>query len=125
MDAAAEEIAKDVEMRAMLKMGQYQPGWAELADSTKHRRVSEGWTENEPLLESNRLRESIQHTRVSYRDRVDVFIGSNLVYARRQELGFGPTPPRPYLAPALVETMPDVGKRVEQLVKDLFTADWT
>ncbi|HQT38365.1 MAG TPA: hypothetical protein PK231_02995, partial [Acidocella sp.] len=63
-----EKAAQVVETRAKDIIGHYQQesgpfdAWRELADSTKADRVQQGYSENEPLLRSGDMRESIEHS---------------------------------------------------------------
>ena len=111
LQKAAGDIAIDVQIRAQDKLGEYQPGWAPLAESTVQERTSLGYSPNDPLFRSGALRGSIQKTVDHDGGNYTVVVGSNAPQARIQELGGvnsgmpwrGPIPPRPYLAPALVE----------------------
>jgi hypothetical protein len=74
--------------------GPFEP-WAELADSTKAQRLSLGFSENEPLLRTGALRDSISHS-------VDVsglvaYVGSTSPVMVWQELGTVTIPPRSVL----------------------------
>ena len=95
--------AKMVEVQAKSEIGVYQsaigefPKWEELADSTKDDRVSKGYTENDPLLRSGKLRDSIHHDV----DGLEAIIGSDSDIAVYQELGTENIPPRPFLGSAL------------------------
>lgn len=99
-----------VENTAKEKLGHYQPAvggfpaWAELADSTKKERLEQGYTENDPLLRSGALRDSISH---EIEGNVAA-IGSTSDYAIDQEAGTNRIPPRPFLAPALIENINEV-----------------
>src|SRR4051794_7536860 len=63
-----EKAAVMVEKRAKEKIGEYQEqigpfvAWAELADSTKADREKHGYAEDQPLLRSGEMRDSIEHT---------------------------------------------------------------
>lgn len=98
-----DRAAKLVEKAAKAEIGHYQPAsgpfpsWAELAESTKADRVSQGYTENDPLLRSGKLRDSIGHTV----EGLEACIGSDMDIAVYQELGTKTIPPRPFLGPAL------------------------
>jgi hypothetical protein len=99
---ALERVAVAVEDTAKSELGVYQPAvgpfgeWAELADATKEDRVARGFTENEPLLRTGELRDSIGH-RV---DGLEAEIGSTNEIMVYQELGTTRIPPRPVLGPA-------------------------
>jgi len=92
---AIEKTAKD-------EIGHYQgevspfAGWVELADVTKMDRVAHGYTENDPLLRSGKLRDSIGHQVESF----EAVIGSTSDIMVYQELGTERIPPRAVLGPA-------------------------
>lgn len=98
-----ERAAKVVEKQAKAEIGVYQPAvgefpkWEELADSTKADRVSQGFTENDPLLRSGELRDSIGHSV----EGLEAVIGSTSEIAVYQEMGTSRIPPRPFLGTAL------------------------
>lgn len=102
LHAGVEQCANLVEKTAKAEIGHYQPAtgqfpeWAELAESTKDDRVSRGFSENDPLLRTGGLRDSISHQSSA----LEAVIGSdsdNMVY---QEFGTKAIPPRPVLGPA-------------------------
>ena len=99
-----EKVAQKVEKTAKDEIGEYQeaigpfPDWEQLADSTKEDRVRKGFTENDPLLRSGALRDSIGHqTDVNS---LEAVVGSTSDIAVYQELGTEKIPPRPFLGPA-------------------------
>jgi phage gpG-like protein len=101
LEAAAELIQNT----ARAKLGHYQssvehfPAWPELADYTKADRVAKGFTENDPLLRTGALRDSIGHEVHGF----EAVIGSTSDVAVFQELGTNKIPPRPFLGPAVVQ----------------------
>ena len=104
LESGLERVAKKVEKSAKAELGTYQPevgpfqDWADLADSTKEQRVSQGYTEDDPGLRNGKMRDSIKHQV----DGLEAQIGSNddkLVYF---EFGTDKQPPRPVLGPAVV-----------------------
>ena len=107
---ALERCAKLVEKRAKAKLGEYQDaagpfaGWAELADATKADRAAKGFPDDEPLLRTGALRDSIGHT---VRDSV-AQIGSDSDIAVYQELGTRHIPPRSFLGGAMAESLSEV-----------------
>lgn len=110
--SALDMIGQLVRDRARAKIGTYQPavgafpGWPELADFTKRERVSLGFTENEPLLRTGELRDSIRYeVDASLRF---VTIGSELDKALWNEVGTSIAPPRPFLGPAAFESRDDI-----------------
>ena len=102
MEHGLKKAAKIIEDAAKAEIGNYQEAigefdaWAELADSTKSDRLNQGYTENDPLLRSGKLRDSIGSTV----DGLEAAIGSNLDIAVYQELGTEKIPPRPFLGTA-------------------------
>lgn len=110
MHKASELSAKLVQDTAQGKMGNYQPRsgpfnkWSELADVTKQQRVELGFTENDPLLRTGALRDSITHEIDTLPPFITVAaIGSDSDIAVDQELGTNRIPPRPFLGPAMYE----------------------
>lgn len=98
-----EAAAVVVEKEAKSEFGNYQQAvgpfnkWEELADSTKEDRVSQGYSENDPLLRSGKLRETISHD-VNH---LTAVVGSTSDVMVYQELGTDKIPPRPVLGPSL------------------------
>ncbi len=105
-----ENAAVMVEKRAKEKIGGYQDqvgpfiAWPELAESTKADRVKQGYPEDEPLLRSGEMRDSIEHT---VQGNV-AQIGSNSDIAVYQELGTEHIPPRSFLGGAAAEAVPKI-----------------
>ncbi len=99
---ALERVAVKVEATAKAEIGEYQDAigpfqnWAELADSTKEDRVRKGYTENDPLLRSGELRNSIGHETSD----LETVIGSTSDIMVYQEFGTSRIPPRPVMGPA-------------------------
>jgi HK97 gp10 family phage protein len=122
--AAAEELAAHaivkraaamVKKTARSEFGHYQPeigdyvAWAELADSTKSDRVREGWSENDPLLRSGELMDSVK-TEVHGRTAV---VGSESEIMLYMEVGTDKMPPRPVLGPAYLRNKERIHKVAE------------
>jgi phage gpG-like protein len=101
-----EEGAKVIEKRAKDKIGEYQEqagpfiAWPELSESTKADRARQGYPEDEPLLRSGEMRDSIGH-KVGEQEAV---IGSNDDKTVWQELGTQHIPPRSFLGAAAAES---------------------
>ena len=110
--AALEESARLVESEAKSEIGDYQPeagpfaAWAELADATKQDRVAQGYSENDPLLRSGALRESIEHTVMAR----EAHVGSNSPVAIYQERGTGKITARSFLGGALFRKQDEVAE---------------
>jgi phage gpG-like protein len=103
---ALERAAKIIEKRAKERIGEYQAqigpfiAWPELAESTKADRARQGYPEDEPLLRTGEMRDSIEHQVADY----EAEIGSNNDKAVWQELGTDRIPPRSFLGGAAAET---------------------
>jgi hypothetical protein len=119
----ANKIGLTIESKARAKLGHYQDGWVPLAEVTQAKRTAQGFTPDDPLFASGQLWASIEHKLKKRYRHIDVFVGSDAPYARRQELGFASatssTPPRPYLAPAAVESTNETLKLVKDAVHKL------
>ena len=72
--------------------------------TTKADRASQGYPEDEPLLRSGEMRDSIEHTV----GKEEAQIGSNNDKAVWQELGTEHIPPRSFLGGAMAESVPDI-----------------
>jgi phage gpG-like protein len=113
MQSGLEAVAQRVRDTAREELGTYQPAighfdaWPELADSTKADRVAKGFSENDPLLRSGELRESIK----AAHNRTEAIVGSDSDVALYQELGTNRIPARPFLGPAVLHNE-DFIKRV-------------
>ena len=101
--AALKKAALIVQKEARSEIGDYQPdkgpfaAWAELADSTQKDRAAKGFPDNEPLLRTGALRDSIEHTVKSHHE---AEVGSDSLIAVYQELGTNHIPPRSFLGGA-------------------------
>ncbi len=99
------EVAQAIEKTAKEEIGHYQPAvgpfpaWAELADSTKADRTRQGFSENDPLLRTGELRDSISNTVGG----LEAVVGSNSDVMVWQELGTKTIPPRAVLGPAAIQ----------------------
>lgn len=108
--AAMEKACLLVENEAKASIGHYQQQagpflpWQELSEATKDERVRLGFPENEPLLRTGQMRDSIQHV-VGDREGC---IGTDDPIAEYQELGTSRIPPRSFLAGAAVRKGPQV-----------------
>lgn len=112
--AALSKAAKMVEKRAKKKIGQYQDqvgpfiAWPELAEATKADRLRQGFTEDNPLLRTGDMRDSISH--VISLDGMEAAIGSDSDIAVYQELGTEHIPPRSFLGGAAAELAPKIAE---------------
>lgn len=104
LEADFRVIVKEIEETAKEEIGVYQPAfgpfeaWAPLAESTKADRVRLGYSEDEPLLRSSELRDSIQSEVVG----LAAIVGTKSEIGIWQEVGTNHIPPRPFIGPAYV-----------------------
>lgn len=103
--AGAELIAQDARDR----IGGYQdavgdlPAWARLSDATQADRFAKGFTADDPLLRSGKLRDSIEVREVDEGAEIGVFNPEMTTLAAAMELGYWnartqtAVPPRSYL----------------------------
>lgn len=114
LEKGLDKAADHIERAAKGKIGEYQgangmhDAWPEQADSTKEDRVRKGFTENDPLLRTGALRDSISHETHG----LEAAIGSTSDIAVYQELGTDKIPPRPFLGAAAYESIDEVKKLV-------------
>lgn len=98
------KCAVAIEATAKGEIGHYQgealpfAAWDELKDGTKADRVAHGFTENDPLLRTGALRDSISRQI----DGLTAVIGSTSDIMVYQELGTSRIPPRAVLGPAAI-----------------------
>lgn len=97
---ALEQIGRRVEVLAKSKLGEYQPGWVGLADSTLADKVLGGWPIPSPLLRTGEMRETIHHT---VYEKAAV-IGSDSQIAVWQEMGTSKMPARSFLGSSMIDT---------------------
>ena len=119
--AFLETVGEAIEKEAKAEIGHYQrtdtgpfPEWTELAPSTKKDRVSKGFTENDPLLRTGELRDSIAHEVRG----TSVAIGSDLDIAVYQEMGTATIPPRPFLRIAAFRSKKWLGQLYAKTLRD-------
>lgn len=89
------------------------PDWAELAPSTKAERVELGFTENDPLLRTGKLRDSITAMLSDW----DAYVGSESPIMPYHEFGTSKIPPRPVLGIALSTCWPQIQKMMGAAVE--------
>jgi hypothetical protein len=90
-----------VKKEAKRVIGTYDYDWPPLAEATKADRVSKGFPEDEPLLRTGEMRDSIEHN-VGHEHVLEVvgIVGTNNEVAKYQELGTRTIPPRSFLGEA-------------------------
>lgn len=113
-------IVKEIEETAKEEIGIYQPAygpfdaWAPLAESTKADRVRLGYSEDEPLLRSGVLRDSIESQIVG----LAAIVGTKNEIGLWQEVGTAHIPPRPFIGPAYVRKidplMESIGRAISR-----------
>jgi HK97 gp10 family phage protein len=102
MHSSMSAIGALVEARAKEEIGEYQPAvgpfqaWPELAQATKDDRVRQGYSENDPLLRTGELRDSVSHESAG----LEVAIGSTSDVMVYHEFGTSKMPARPVLGTA-------------------------
>lgn len=110
-------IVKEIEETAKEEIGVYQPAygafesWAPLAEATKADRVRQGYSEDEPLLRSGELRDSIQSEVVG----LTAIVGTKSEIGLWQEVGTENIPPRPFIGPAYV-------RKIDLMLKEICEA---
>lgn len=109
-----ERATKLLQKKVKEKYGEYQPqagefvAWAELAESTKQDRERQGYPEDEPLLRTGEVRDSVKRL---VRDS-EGFVGSDNDIAVYEELGTSKMPPRSTFGSAGVENVEAILKIV-------------
>jgi len=117
-------IVKEIEEMAKEEIGVYQPAygpfdaWAPLAESTKADRVRQGYSEDEPLLRSGELRDSIESEVVG----LAAIVGIKSDIGLWQEVGTERIPPRPIIGPAYVRRIGPLMEAIEQAIFKGFKA---
>ncbi len=113
--AALDTAASLIEKQAKDEIGEYQRAdmgayapWAELADSTKADRLHQGFSENEPLLRTGELRDSISRETHG----LESVVGSTSDVMVYQELGTRTIPPRSVLGLAATRKEREVIKLI-------------
>jgi hypothetical protein len=99
-EVVIERACKMVEKEAKRVIGTYDYGWTPLAESTKADRVAHGFPEDEPLLRTGELRDSIGHVSGREGGVATGYVGTNDPVAKYQELGTSRIPSRSFLGEA-------------------------
>lgn len=117
-------IVKEIEETAKEEIGVYQPAygpfeaWAPLAESTKADRVRQGYIEDEPLLRSGELRDSIESEVVG----LAAIVGTKSEIGFWQEVGTENIPPRPFIGPAYVRKIDPLMESIGRAIARGFKA---
>jgi hypothetical protein len=122
-EAILSEWAALVRDRAKKVIGSYKYRWPQLADATKADRVNQGFPENEPLLRTGEMRDSIQaHVEMFGPEHGRAVVGSNNDKAAWQELGTSRIPPRSFL----MESAKRAGEReITRIARKYIRSAWT
>lgn len=114
MRRGLERCAVMVEQTAKREIGTYQDAvgpfsaWPSLAESTQDERARLGYTQDDPLLRTGDMRDTIEHETEQFR----AVIGSKDDIAAYQEFGTDRIPPRPFMGPAVIHNQ----KRILQVL---------
>lgn len=125
LEAGFRVIVKEIEETAKEEIGVYQPAygpfdaWVPLAESTKADRVRKGYTEDDPLLRSGELRDSIESEIVG----LAAIVGTKSEIGLWQEVGTDRIPPRPFLGPAYVRKIDPLMESIVQAISLGFRAN--
>ncbi len=126
LEQGLQRVAALVERTAKSEIGIYQPEtggfpeWPELADSTKDERARLGFSENDPLLRTGELRDSIERQV----EGLEAQIGSADERMAFHEFGTSKMPARPVLGPAAFRNKEVIQKLVgAAVVSGLIGAD--
>jgi len=112
-EAILEKACQMIEDEAKGAIGNYKYGWPQLAESTQQERVAQGYSANEPLLRTGKLRDSIGHVVDG-----DVgYVGTNDPVAPYHEFGTSRIPPRPFLGGAVEAAGPKIEKMARRMVE--------
>lgn len=102
---------------AKSKIGQENKGWPPLASSTIEDKERRGYPVPYPLLRTGELRDSI----VDAVDGLTLAVGSDEKNALYQETGTIKMPPRPFLMPAMLESLPAATKLIIEAAEKSLT----
>ncbi len=101
-------------------IGEQQPGWDDLAASTIEEKSALGYPVPAPLLREGDLRDSIESEVETRGTEVVGLVYSDDPIAEYQEYGTSRLPPRPFIVPALISTLPEIEHALgETLVRAL------
>lgn len=124
LEASFRVIVKEIEETAKEGIGVYQPAygpfdaWTSLAESTKADRVRQGYSEDEPLLRSGELRDSIESDIVG----LAAIVGTKNAIGLWQEVGTCHIPPRPFIGPAYVRMIEPLMESIGRAISNGYKA---
>ena len=124
LESSFRVIVKEIEETAKEEIGVYQPAygpfdaWAPLGESTKADRIRQSYSEDEPLLRSGELRESIQSEVVG----LAAIVGTKSKIGLWQEVGTKHIPPRPFIGPAYVRKIDPLMEAIGVVISSSFDA---
>lgn len=122
LEAGFRVIVKEIEEIAKEEIGVYQPAygpfdaWTPLAESTKAGRVRKGYTEDDPLLRSGELRDSIESEVIG----LAAIVGTKSEIGLWQEVGTASIPPRPFIGPAYVRKIDPLMDAIDVVISRSF-----
>lgn len=117
-------IVKEIEETAKEEIGVYQPAvgpfeaWSPLAESTKADRVRSGYTEDDPLLRSGDLKNSLESEVVG----LAAIVGTKSEIGLWHEVGTDRIPPRPFIGPAYVRKIDPLMESIGRAISRGFKA---
>ena len=101
-------------------IGEQQDGWADLAPSTIEEKTALGYPVPAPLLREGDLRDSINSEVETRGMEIVGLVYSDDPISEYQEYGTSRIPPRPFIVPALIQTLPEIETALgETLVRAL------
>ncbi len=104
LEIGLDKVGELASTMAAAYIGEYQPGWPALAESTITSKAAAGFAVPAPLLRTGEMRDSIKHEVDPIL--LEVVVGSNDKTALWQELGTVHIPPRSFLGLAMAHSMP-------------------
>jgi HK97 gp10 family phage protein len=116
LEKAIVKLGPIVVAAAKEMIGHEHASWPPLAASTIEDKERRGYAVPDPLLRTGDLRDSI----VAIVEVLTLAVGSEEKNARYQEQGTHKMPPRPFLAPAMLESLPAATALIVEAAEKLF-----